>query len=410
MYILDFAASLVAAVSGVLLALLLFVLRANKESVPKPYLRVKRCLALGMLCNAIYHSSVITEGLLTSRPFFVDLYFSPFLFYVQLYLFYNSLCALLHLKGSTDQSRTIYALPMALLFVLLAGFCVFSPDALRSVVSFNNKDFNFWTVSIVLISHLLYFFSSLRCMVVLFNGFFRNREHLDNYYADGASFNEHRLVLVTRILGIIIFTAVLYSLFSLASVLSFILQPPHRDILNTPQIHTATTALAIVLSTTLVLVVLSMQKIYYNIHLSYTALPVDEGDANNEADDSASADEAAADICPISEVVEKWEQSEEKPYLSEGLTLAIVADELGTTTRILSAYIHKFRHVNFNTWINQMRVTEIKRLLLSDPTLTMLDIAVKTGFNDAAAMCNVFKRFAEITPTQYRKLYANDEP
>ncbi len=410
MYLPDLAASLVAAVCSAMLAILLFTLRADKESAPKPYVRVKHFLGWGMLCNTVYHAAVITEGALTGRPFFTYFYFSPFLFYVQLYFFYISLCAMLHLRGAARPSRTIYTLPMSLLFVLLVGVCAFSPEALSGVLSYNHEDCNFWTVCITLFSHLLYFLSSLRCMVVLLGGISRNREHLDDYYANSESFNQRRLVLATYAIGAVLTMAVLYSLFSLASVLTFIMLPAHSDPFNSPQTHTGGAVISTVLSVVLTLVVLSLQKIYYKIHQSFVAMQ-DKGDTTPDEDVAICTvpDEEAADACPIAEIVEAWERRADKPFLNEGLTLAQVANELGTTTRILSAFIHKFRHVNFNTWINQMRVAEIKHLLLSDPTLTMLDIAVKTGFNDAAAMCNVFKRFAEVTPTQYRKLYTRDD-
>ncbi len=406
----DLAASLVAAVSSTLLAVLLFTLRADRESAPKPYLRVKRFLGWGLLCNTVYHSAVITEGTLTGRPFFTDFYFSPFVFYVQLYCFYNSLCAMFHLRGATSQLRTIYALPMGLLFVLLAGFCAFSPEAVTSILSYDHEDFNFWTVGITLFTHLLYFLSSLRCMVILLGGISRNREHLDDYYANRETFNQRRLVLATYAIGTVLTTAVLFSLFSLLSVLTYIMLPPHHDFLNSPQMHMGGSVVCTVLSVVLSLVVLSLQKAYYKVHQSFVAMQANGGNVpDEEVVVCAPADEPEPDVCPVAEIVEAWERRPDKPYLREGLTLAQVASELGTTTRILSAFIHKFRHVNFNTWVNQMRVDEIKRLLLSDPTLTMLDIAVKTGFNDAPAMCNVFKRFADVTPTQYRKLYTRDE-
>lgn len=100
--------------------------------------------------------------------------------------------------------------------------------------------------------------------------------------------------------------------------------------------------------------------------------------------------------------VEQWSQSPAKPYLRESLTLATAAEEIGISTRLLSAYINQLHQKNFNAWINGLRIEEVKRLLLQQPPLTMSEIAVRTGFTDAPAMSKVFKRFEDRNPSTWR--------
>ena len=52
-------------------------------------------------------------------------------------------------------------------------------------------------------------------------------------------------------------------------------------------------------------------------------------------------------------------------------------------------------------YINDVRLNEVKRLLHSQPSLTLLDIALRTGFSDHAHLSHSFRRKFGISPTQY---------
>lgn len=52
----------------------------------------------------------------------------------------------------------------------------------------------------------------------------------------------------------------------------------------------------------------------------------------------------------------------EKPWLDPGLTLAGLAEKLGTNRVVLSGFINRTYGVNFNTWVNEWRLAELERL------------------------------------------------
>lgn len=52
----------------------------------------------------------------------------------------------------------------------------------------------------------------------------------------------------------------------------------------------------------------------------------------------------------------------EKPWLDPGLTLVGLAEKLGTNRVILSGFINRTYGINFNTWVNEWRLTELERL------------------------------------------------
>ena len=62
------------------------------------------------------------------------------------------------------------------------------------------------------------------------------------------------------------------------------------------------------------------------------------------------------------------------------------------------------------TYILELRLQEVKRLITSEPQLTLLDIALRCGFADNAHMTHAFRRTFGITPSQYRAEKATTSP
>ena len=124
------------------------------------------------------------------------------------------------------------------------------------------------------------------------------------------------------------------------------------------------------------------------------------------ADDVPPTVAAATDVAQhplvIEAIAEQWSRRSDKPFLKEGITLASAAEDMGVSARLLSQYINSIHRQNFNTWVNGMRVDEIKRVMESEPDVTVAQLAQRTGFTDASAMAKVFRRFTGITPRQYR--------
>jgi AraC-like DNA-binding protein len=96
---------------------------------------------------------------------------------------------------------------------------------------------------------------------------------------------------------------------------------------------------------------------------------------------------------------------EEKPYLEPNITLERLADRLGISPRLLSAVINRHFKQNFFEFINYHRVERAKELLTSAEFRhhTILDLMAEAGFNSKSASNRFFKKFADMTPTEYRQ-------
>jgi transcriptional regulator GlxA family with amidase domain len=72
----------------------------------------------------------------------------------------------------------------------------------------------------------------------------------------------------------------------------------------------------------------------------------------------------------------------------------------------LSEFLNKYYKVNFCTWINTLRVEEVKRLLVERPNLSLADISVMVGFSDPASLSKIFKKISNESPSSYKKRLA----
>ena len=113
-------------------------------------------------------------------------------------------------------------------------------------------------------------------------------------------------------------------------------------------------------------------------------------------------EEKPSDLAEILEPkIEFW--IAEKKFCRPELTIKIVAKEIGTNYNYLSAHLNKNLGINFQAWLNTLRVEEGKALLLSEPHLSIEEIATMVGFTQNYNFSKWFKIVIGTTPFQYRK-------
>ncbi|HEX8146723.1 MAG TPA: helix-turn-helix domain-containing protein [Pyrinomonadaceae bacterium] len=101
---------------------------------------------------------------------------------------------------------------------------------------------------------------------------------------------------------------------------------------------------------------------------------------------------------------------DEKFYLDAELTVAKLAEKLSIPPPHLSQIINERLKQNFVDFINTYRVEEAKRNLL-DPVkrhYSVLAIAEEAGFNSKSSFNSVFKKHAQMTPSEFRKAFGDD--
>jgi AraC-like DNA-binding protein len=103
-----------------------------------------------------------------------------------------------------------------------------------------------------------------------------------------------------------------------------------------------------------------------------------------------------------SQLLAHMEQAQ--PFLQGELRLSALAVELGLPAHHLSQVINQEFGKNFFEFINTYRVEAAKALLRAPAAQagTVLDIALRAGFNSKASFNRIFKQYTGLTPTAYQ--------
>lgn len=80
-----------------------------------------------------------------------------------------------------------------------------------------------------------------------------------------------------------------------------------------------------------------------------------------------------------------------------------VADRMGLSRSQLNRKMMAITGQNSSTYIMRLRLAYAKRLLKSDVTMPIGDVAQRCGFDDLPYFSRIFKQQFEMTPSQYRK-------
>ena len=91
----------------------------------------------------------------------------------------------------------------------------------------------------------------------------------------------------------------------------------------------------------------------------------------------------------------------EKVYLEPNLTLTDLARRIGVNSTVLSYAINNGFDKNFNDFVNEYRISEVKEKLKNADDSTLLGIAFDSGFNSKATFNRAFKKFTGVSPKEY---------
>ena len=126
---------------------------------------------------------------------------------------------------------------------------------------------------------------------------------------------------------------------------------------------------------------------------------VDEDENQDQATDQETTENKKLNNLP--QLIEQWVSS--KAFTESGITIITMANSLNTNRTYLSAYINNNMQMNFNAWINLLRIEEARKILKSSDNLSIADIAFRLGYADHSSFSRQFKKITGFSPVQWRK-------
>ena len=115
--------------------------------------------------------------------------------------------------------------------------------------------------------------------------------------------------------------------------------------------------------------------------------------SNEEQNDKETLPDAAARLT-------EW-MVQAKPYLNPDLRLMDLREVLPMNRTYLSQFIHDEFDCSFFQFVNRYRIEEAKRLLREEPSLTIEEVALRSGFSSRISFTRVFTNETGLSPREW---------
>jgi YesN/AraC family two-component response regulator len=98
-------------------------------------------------------------------------------------------------------------------------------------------------------------------------------------------------------------------------------------------------------------------------------------------------------------------------FTNKDISLAVLAGQFDTNTKYLSEVINSNYNINFNTYINRLRINYIVQKLKTEPNYKSYKIsylAENSGFSSHSSFATVFKTITGISPVTFIELLKSE--
>lgn len=98
-----------------------------------------------------------------------------------------------------------------------------------------------------------------------------------------------------------------------------------------------------------------------------------------------------------------------KYYLKTGVNIEEMSQHLKIGRTTLSTFINNEEGMNFNMWINTLRIEESKKILIELPDYNLAQIAEMVGYSESSNFSRQFKQVAKVSPSVWRQNHRNKQ-
>ena len=387
----------VVVISAIVVGIFLLSIKYEGHLEEGSYRTIRLLLALGTLFDALIcgvSGVCATHGL---DPIVLNQHLVPIIFNVQLSIMAYAMMGLLHLRHIDRYTPWVYNISAAVATItLFVSYYIWSDGVFSwdCYVSFIQEcRFIFWFRTLYVTYLVL---ALIRSCVHLVRASHRYIHIVENY------FSEEEVMSGRRLSG----SVYVFVLYFLLSALVFLI--PNAFVNQAIELGISICLMSFAI------MIINLHNTYFKIYPPHNLAKMLQSleDRKNGVvaepkpkSMEESVIESARTIMRggIEDIITEWSQREDKPFVQESITLLDVAEETKLSPRLLSEFLNKYYKVNFCTWINTLRVEEVKRLLIEQPSLSIADISVMVGFSDPASLSKIFKKISNESPSAYKK-------
>ena len=387
----------VVAISAIVIGIFLLSIKYDGHLDQGSYRSIRLLLAVGTFLDALI---CLVSGFCTKigyDPIVLDQHFVPIIFNFQLSLMAYAMMGLLHLRHINRFTPLVYNISAVVATItIFVSYYIWSEGvfAWDIYVDFiKNCTFIRWFRTIYVVYLVL---ALIRTCVHLIRASHRYIHIVENY------FSEEEVMSGRRLSG----SVYLFVVYFLCSALIFFIP---NDLVN-QIIELIITGCLMMFAIMIINLHNTYFKIYppHNLAEMLQSLEDRKNGVTTEVKEEPKVEtkvESARTIMRggIEDIITEWAQREDKPFVQESLTLLDVAEDTKLSPRLLSEFLNKYYKVNFCTWINTLRIEEVKRLLVERPNLSLAEISMMVGFSDPASLSKIFKKIVNESPSAYKK-------
>lgn len=358
------------------LGVLLLTLKPFQVTESKVYRTIKQYLAYTAFIDVLIDAVMLYVIFRGIGNEFQNSFALPAVYWCQVFFLTSATLMLLHEHTAYRRFLRWGTYPLGVLMLLfLGGFAMFLAGHGGSPAPFTHYCRTSWYAALTIAAHILLLLAILGSCVLIAMAARRFSLNVVNFFSGDDAVKIGRARQFFTIYGAYIIVTTL-NMFLFCETLSIVC-------IN----------LRAVLKLLNVIMVFNMEPLLMSTGQKMAGFDVAE-EAEKEAPLRAEMVESA---------MKRWLRSKDKPYLKEGLALSDVADQMGISGPQLSYYLNHYLGVNFNSWINRLRIGEAKRLMEANPQMQISDVASAVGYSEIAVFSRNFKKAEGITATEYKK-------
>lgn len=348
----------------------------------KSYIKGKNLIATSLLLEGIVHLLMFITIVLGYDYQNMYEFAIPTIFFVQVIVIYGGVQTFLYSKVNVSYRLGVY-MSLPIVVIALIHYAIFFIPDIHAIADSDNLTASYdayleCTTSRVLDALLTAYVVVITSIGVYFLVVSKVRflSHIRHYH-DGEVCSKCTWI------HILVWSLIAFYILCCVTIL-----------VTTPEFNVTSLWTQFVLSIIITISTLNIQEIYLHLGKAFG-----NADTNGETQQTEAADNGDD---PISVIIDRWVNRSDRPYLAEGLTVNKVAEQMCLNKRLLSQYLNNVLNQNFNTWLNELKVKEVKRIIEEEPSQSFNTIAIRVGFSDAPSMTKIFKSVCGMTPTMYR--------